>query len=252
MPKYSILFEPDHSGKPPKDSLRILTNGHQYFRQHLKKPKPDTFLTIKPLGFVTICDRIDVQLGKVVAIHCVRSDTCPLPDLSLKLLLKKRLAVRADPNGITDLASYFHLRKSCWIIEETSDGLFYCDCPVGFKGKNCKHELACGYKMERIEVLPQAAALPLGGRRPKGRPRAITMNRPKETDFSAISGTLREEGEIEVLNGPDDTSEELHNHVNISTATVMETSEQNSEGNLISILDKLLNCLGGALNSQNL
>ena len=134
-----------------------------------------------------------------------------MPDVPLKQLLRRRLALRADPSTIEDLASYFQLRKSCWIIEETEDGQFYCDCPVGFKGKNCKHELGLSYKEGRIQVLAQAEALPLGGRRPRGRPKHITMDKPKETAFSAIYGTqtLREEEELDVPNGNDEILEDV-------------------------------------------
>ena len=65
---------------------------------------------------------------------------------------------------ITDLTTYIKYRKSCWFLEETEDGQFRCDCPIGRKGKVCKHELALNYLHKRIEVLPHAAALPLGSK----------------------------------------------------------------------------------------
>ena len=39
QPRTAILFEANHNGSRPKDSLKKLTVGHQYFRQHLEKPK---------------------------------------------------------------------------------------------------------------------------------------------------------------------------------------------------------------------
>ena len=158
------MFEADSSGRPPKESLKILTEGHQYYRQILKKPKPGDWLTVKPGGFSTITDRSDVLMGRVVAIHGVRSSANTFPDISLKVLMQRRLKLRADPTNAAHLREYFQLRKSCWLIEETENGEFNCDCPIGFKGKNCKHGLALSYKRGTIEVLPHAEALKLGER----------------------------------------------------------------------------------------
>ena len=155
-----------------------MTEGHQNFRQVLKKPKPGDWLTVKPDGFSTLTDRSDVLMGKVIAIHGVRSSTNPLPDTPLKLLMHKRLKLRADPSLASNLTDHFKLRQSCWLIEETEEGEFNCDCPVGFKGKNCKHALGLSYKKDRIPVLPHAEALKLGDRRKRGRPKAINMARP--------------------------------------------------------------------------
>ena len=96
-----------------------MTEGHQYFRQVLKKPKPGDWLTVKPDGFSTLTDRTDVLMGKVVAIHGVRSSTNPLPDTPLKLLMHKRLKLRADPSLASNLTDHFKLRQSCWLNEET-------------------------------------------------------------------------------------------------------------------------------------
>ena len=170
----------DNTGKRPKDSLRILTNGHVYYREFLRKPKPGDWLEVKPTGFSTISDRADVQMGRVVAIHALRTSSNPMPEQSLKALAKLRLKLRADPSSITSLTSYFELRSSCWLIEELEDGQFNCDCRKGFKGKNCCHELALSYKKERIEVLPHAEALKLGERRKRGRPKKINMEWPRE------------------------------------------------------------------------
>ena len=178
MPRTAILFEPDSSGRPPKESLKILTEGHQYYRQVFKKPKPGDWLTVQPAGFTTITDRSDVLMGKVVAIHAVRSTANPFPDIPLKVLLQRRLKMRADPTSASNLREYFKLRKSCWLVEETHNGEFNCDCPIGFKGKNCKHGLGLSYKKETIQVLPHAEALKLGEKRQRGRPKKINMERP--------------------------------------------------------------------------
>ena len=179
-PRIAILYDLDNTGKRPKDSLRILTNGHVYYREFLRKPKPGGWLEVKPTGLSTLSDRADVQMGRVVAIHALRTSSNPMPEQSLKVLARLRLKLRADPSSITSLTSYLDIRSSCWLIEELEDGQFNCDCRKGFKGKNCCHELALSYKKERIEVLPHAEALKLGERRKRGRPKKINMERPRE------------------------------------------------------------------------
>ena len=204
QPRTAILFEANHNGSRPKDSLKQLKVGHQYFRQHLEKPKGSQYLKLNPGGFQLMCERPDVQYGKVVKVHVLRADSCPFPDLSLKELATTRLKLREDPSSIPDITTYFRYRKSCWLLEETEDGQFRCDCPIGHKGKVCKHELALNYLHSRIEVLPHAAALPLGKRRPRGRPQKINMLRPKEPALSAISSTVISPEEIDVPSGRDE------------------------------------------------
>ena len=88
-PRSAILFDLDNSGKRPKDSLRILTDGHLYFREHLRKPKPGSWVEVKEVGAATtISDRTDVLQGRVVAIHALRSPSNPIPEDSLKTLTK--------------------------------------------------------------------------------------------------------------------------------------------------------------------
>ena len=146
QPRTAILYELNHNGTRPKDALKQLTIGHQYFRQHLDKPKGVQYLKLKPGNFKLMCERSDVLLGKVVQLHVLRSDSCPFPDASLKELTRKRLQLREDPSMIPDLSTYFKYRKSCWLVEETDDGQFRCDCPIGHKGKVCNHELGLNYK----------------------------------------------------------------------------------------------------------
>ena len=107
QPRTAILFELNHNGTRPKDALKQLTIGHQYYRQHLDKPKGMQYLKLKPGGFQLMCEMSDVLLDKVVQLHVLRSDRCPFPDTSLKELTKKRLQFRDDPSMIPDLATYF-------------------------------------------------------------------------------------------------------------------------------------------------
>ena len=189
--------------------MKQLTIGHQYLRQHLEKPKAAQYLKLNPGGFQLMCERPEVQIGKVVQVHVLRAANCPFPDANLKELATTRLKFREDPSSIPDLSTYFQYRKSCWLLEETEDGEFRCDCPVGHKGKVCKHELALNYLYKRIEVLPHAAALPLGARRPKGRPMNINMEKPKEASISAISTTTISPEEVDVPSGRDEATEEI-------------------------------------------
>ena len=156
-----------------------------------------------------MCERPEVQYGTVVQVHVLRADNCPFPDVSLKELATTRLKMREDPSSIPDITTYFKYRKSCWFLEETEDGQFRCDCPIGHKGKVCKHELGLNYLYSRIEVLPHAAALPLGKRRPRGRPQKINMLKPQEPTFSAISSTVISEEEVDTPSGRDEASEEI-------------------------------------------
>ena len=234
QPRTAILFELNHNGTRPKDALKQLTIGHQYYRQHLDKPKGTQYLKLKPGNFLLMCERSDVLLGKVVQLHVLRSDSCPFPDASLKELTKQRLQFRDDPSTIPDLATYFQYRKSCWLIEETEDGQFRCDCPIGHKGKVCKHELGLNYKHDRIEVLPHAAALKLGTRRGKGRPKNITMEKPKEA-YSAISSTNRTEEEENTPAGEDEANSDINIEVRVE-----------ARGDMVAELDGLIGLLATA------
>jgi hypothetical protein len=94
----AILYDMDTSDKRPKDSLRILTNGHIYYHEYLRKPKPGDWLEIQPTGLSTLSDRANTYIhtykcpmGRVVAIHSLRSSSNPMPEQSLKALARLRL-----------------------------------------------------------------------------------------------------------------------------------------------------------------
>jgi hypothetical protein len=224
VPKSQIFFKPDSGGTVPRDSLKHLTNGYQYFRQHIKvyfliillflyllflfnlvillliclpqKPTREAWITIKPAGWLTMCDRTDVQIGRVVAIHALRSDEDSMASMSLAMIAKQRLEHRRNPSSTT-LNEYFKLRAGCWLVEETDDGEFWCDCPVGFKGKVCKHVLALGYKFDRIEVLAHAHAQKLGEKRQRGRPKKIVMGKENYSAAAKPTSVASEEEEEE-------------------------------------------------------
>ena len=51
--------------------------------------------------------------------------------------------------------------------------IFFCDCPVGMKGKLGKHTVGMLYKEGRLELTSDIRAVPLGQKRRKGRPKKL-------------------------------------------------------------------------------
>ena len=98
----------------------------------------------------------------------------------------------------------------------------------------CKHELGLNYKYERIKVLPHAAALKLGTRRGKGRPKNITMEKPKEA-YSAISSTNRTEEEENTPAGEDEANSDINIEVRVE-----------ARGDMVAELDGLIGLLATA------
>ena len=62
------------------------------------------------------------------------------------------------------------MRTSCYIIEER-EGEFFCDCYEGSKGKLCKHSVGMNYFVGNLNVEDDVRAVPLGGKRKRGRPK---------------------------------------------------------------------------------
>ena len=58
---------------------------------------------------------------------------------------------------------------------EESDTLFgsdfFCNCPVGMKGKICKHTVGLLYKNSLLEITEEVRNKPLGVKRKRGRPK---------------------------------------------------------------------------------
>ena len=109
---------------------------------------------------------------------------------------------------------------------------------IGHKGKICKHELCLNYKYKRMEVLPHAAALQLGTRLGKNRPKNTTMEKSKEAYFTIYS-TNRTEEEQNTPVGEDEVSSDL----NVEDWRV--EARNNITEHFITELDGLLNLLGG-------
>ena len=95
------------------------------------------------------------------------------PDQRLKNVGKHRFAERKVPT-VTSFEEYREMRQSCWILEERQvDGKsdFFCDCPVGQKGKLCKHCVGLLYKIGQLEVTSEVRSQKLGQKRKCGRPK---------------------------------------------------------------------------------
>ena len=99
-------------------------------------------------------------MGKCDNLWIVGSST--QSPTSVKELAKTRLAERKLPTSET-FDEYKKMRQSCWVLEER-DGDFFCDCPVGMKGKLCKHTVGLLYKTERLVVTSEVRSKELGNK----------------------------------------------------------------------------------------
>ena len=148
------------------DSLKLRTEGYQWVRN--VRFKPVKILKINQQGKYTVSE--DFDLGEVDNIWSVDSTK----DKSGKLLkdkTKERFQNRKVPTS-SSFDEYISMRTSCWILEERN-GDFFCDCPVGMKGKLCKHTVGMLYKEEYLEATSDVRAVPLGQKRRKGRPKQL-------------------------------------------------------------------------------
>lgn len=80
-----------------------------------------------------------------------------------------------DTVDYTSFSDYQEKRCKVWILEETSDTQFgsdfFCNCPVGMKGKICKHTVGLLYKNSLLEITEEVRNKPLGVKRKRGRPK---------------------------------------------------------------------------------
>ena len=64
------------------------------------------------------------------------------------------------------------IRQSCHLVEQVNNE-FFCDCPLGIKGKMCKHTVGLLYKTGIMEITSDVRSKPLGQKRKRGRPKKI-------------------------------------------------------------------------------
>lgn len=150
-----------------RNGLKMKTEGYQWYKQNNQKGK---IMKINPSGKYSVSQADEFNLGKVDNLWSVLSSG----DKSDKNLLertKTRIQNRKVPCS-KSFDEYLSIRSSCWIVEER-DGDFFCDCPIGMKGKLCKHTVGLLYREGHIEVTSEVRSVPLGQKRRKGRPKKL-------------------------------------------------------------------------------
>ena len=153
-----------------RDGLKTKTQGYQWMLAN-KLRVADRIVKVDPKGKYTVSESEEFSLGKVDAIWVVASSNNTLNETNLKKLAKQRIKMRENPT-FTNFDQYIAVRQSCWILEERNKD-FFCDCPIGMKGKLCKHSIGLAYREGYLEVTSQVRAVPLGQKRKRGRPKAL-------------------------------------------------------------------------------
>jgi hypothetical protein len=115
-----------------KNSLKLRTDGYQYYLKNIKGSKDKILRINNPDGkYYTVSESSEFDLGRVPAIYVVNSSAGEKSGLPLKERAKQRLSHRRLPLS-SSFDDYLTIRSSCWILEER-DGDYFCDCPVGMK-----------------------------------------------------------------------------------------------------------------------
>ena len=153
-----------------RDGLKLKTQGYQWMVIN-KMGMSDRIVQVNPKGKYTISESDEFNLGPVDSMWVVASSSNTLQEKNLKKLAKQRIQKRGNPMNFKSFDEYMAIRQSCWILEQR-DRDFYCDCPIGMKGKLCKHTVGMGYRQGFLEVTDQVRAVPLGTKRKRGRPKA--------------------------------------------------------------------------------
>ena len=183
------LIEKDEMGKYNfPDALSLKTKGYQWYIKN-NCGEGGKILKVKNLESKYLVSR-DFNLGEVTGLWAVTSsgsDGSRLQDRA-----RERLINRACPSSTT-FDGYVSMRTSCWLIEQR-DGDYFCDCFEGCKGKLCPH--SNGMRYIEGDLVPEAdvRAVPLGGKRKRGRPKRNPMCLTRSPPMShESSSTLRHE-----------------------------------------------------------
>ena len=118
----------------------------------------------------TISDSEEFNLGKVDRIWAVDSSENKI-QMNLIQRAKNRISQRKSLD-VNSFKEYKDMRTSCWLLEER-DNDFFCDCPIGMKGKLCKHTIGMRYVTGKLEATSQVRSVPLGQKRKRGRPKRL-------------------------------------------------------------------------------
>ena len=160
----------DNSGKyRTKDALSTKTKGYQYYCS-MRVGQDKVGPIRKPETKYTVHRDFLIGDGTVDSLWVVTSSTDKSGTL-LRERCKKRMDNRACPQ-LSSFDEYVRVRTSCYFIEE-KDGVFYCDCWEGMKGKQDKHSIAMMYYTGKWEAEADVRAVPLGKTRKPGRPKKI-------------------------------------------------------------------------------
>ena len=142
--------------------LKYRTEGYSWYLTHKQN---ENFIGIKPQGKKTL-------LSDVEAIWAIPSSNSKNESASLKDLAKSRMALRTDSTSSKSFNEFIQTRSSCWLVERR-EGLFFCDCYNGIKGRICKHAVGLMYKTGDLEVTDDVRSKPLGQKRRRGRPKKL-------------------------------------------------------------------------------
>ena len=135
----------------------------------------------------------DFNLGDVAALWAVESSSST-GGSRLQDRARERIQHRACPSSNT-FEEYTKMRTSCYLLEERN-GDFYCDCYEGLKGKLCKHSVGMDYFVGNLIVEDDVRAVPLGGKRKRGRPKRNPHCLTRSPCQSTTADNVQENDEI--------------------------------------------------------
>ena len=151
-----------------KDALKLKTEGYQWAK--INQVGTNKILSINVGNKYTISDSEEFNLGKVDRIWAVDSSENKI-QMNLIQRAKNRISQRKSLD-VNSFKEYKDIRTSCWLLEER-DNDFFCDCPIGMKGKLCKHTIGMRYVTGKLEATSQVRSVPLGQKRKRGRPKRL-------------------------------------------------------------------------------
>ena len=151
-----------------KDALKLKIEGYQWAK--VNQVEKNKILSINVGNKYTISDSEEFKLGKVDRIWAVDSSENKI-SMNLIQRAKNRISQRKSLD-VNSFKEYKDIRTSCWLLEER-DNDFFCDCPIGMKGKLCKHTIGMRYVTGKLEATSQVRSVPLGQKEKRGRPKRL-------------------------------------------------------------------------------
>ena len=158
----------DDSGKyRTKDGLSRKTKGYQYYCS-MRVGQDKVGPIRKPENKYIVHKDFKIGNDQVDSLWVLTSST-DKSGSPLKDRCRERMVHRACPQ-MSSFDEFVRVRTSCYFLEE-KDGVFYCDCWEGMKGKQCKHCIAMMYYTGKWLGEADVRAVPLGKTRKPGRPK---------------------------------------------------------------------------------